>query len=111
LDGTNTAAFGHHFSLVLTDGAARRGLALAAAGRSACLSPDAIGSSLASRRNSQLSRHRRCVAGVLDKTFKGHQNINGIYEVLGTDYGLQPITDIKKCKLQTRKFWLGYISS
>jgi hypothetical protein len=58
LDGTNTAAFGHHFSLVLTEGdhfdAARRGLALAAAGRSACVSPDAICSTLdASRRNSQ----------------------------------------------------------
>ena len=40
---------------------------------------------------------------VLDKIFKGHQNINGIYEVLETDYGLQPITDIKTYKLQTRK--------
>jgi hypothetical protein len=63
LDGTNTAAFGHHFSLVLTEGdhfdAARRGLALAAAGRSACLSPDAIGSTLdASRRNSQHQEFR-----------------------------------------------------
>jgi hypothetical protein len=57
LDGTNSAAFGHHFSLVLTDGdhfdAARRGLALAAAGRSAAITADAVGSSLdASRRNS-----------------------------------------------------------
>ena len=57
LDGTNSAAFSHHFSLVLTDGdhfdAARRGLALAAAGRSASLSADAVGSSIdASRRNS-----------------------------------------------------------
>jgi hypothetical protein len=63
LDGTNTAAFGHHFSLVLTEGdhfdAARRGLALAAAGRSACLSTDAIGSTLdASRRNSQHQEFR-----------------------------------------------------
>ena len=40
---------------------------------------------------------------VLDKIFKGHQNINGIYEVLETDYGLQPITDIKTYKLQTRR--------
>ncbi len=65
LDGTNTAAFGHHFSLVLTEGdhfdAACRGLALAAAGRSACLSPDAIGSTQAldaSRRNSQHQEFR-----------------------------------------------------
>jgi hypothetical protein len=40
---------------------------------------------------------------VLDKVFKGHQNINGIYEVLEKDYGLQPITDIKTYKLQTRR--------
>ena len=40
---------------------------------------------------------------VLDKVFKGHQNINGIYDVLEKDYGLQPITDIKTYKLQTRK--------
>lgn len=40
---------------------------------------------------------------VLDKIFKGNQTINGIYEVLETDYGLQPITDIKTYKLQTRK--------
>ncbi len=63
LDGTNTAAFSHHFSLVLTEGdhsdAARRGLALATAGRSACLSPDAISSTLdASRRNSQHQEFR-----------------------------------------------------
>ena len=40
---------------------------------------------------------------VLDKIFKGHQSINGIYEVLEKDFGLQPITDIKTYKLQTRK--------
>lgn len=40
---------------------------------------------------------------VLDKILKGNQNINGIYEVLETDYGLQPITDIKIYKLPTRK--------
>jgi len=40
---------------------------------------------------------------VLDKIFKGHQNINGIYEVLENEYGLQPITDIKTHKLQTRR--------
>ena len=40
---------------------------------------------------------------VLDKVFKGHQNINGIYGVLEKDYGLQPITDIKTIKLQLRR--------
>lgn len=40
---------------------------------------------------------------VLDKVFKGHQTINGLYDVFQNDYGLQPITDIKTVKLQSRK--------
>jgi hypothetical protein len=47
---------------------------------------------------------------VLDKVFKGHQNINGIYEVLGKNYGLHPITDIETCKLQTRRVFGWSIS-
>ncbi len=30
---------------------------------------------------------------VLDQTFKGNQTINGVYEVLEKDYGLQHIAD------------------
>ena len=44
---------------------------------------------------------------VLDKIFKGHQNINGIYEVLETDYGLQPITDIKHINYKQERFLVG----
>ncbi len=47
---------------------------------------------------------------VLDKIFTEHENINGIYEVLETDYGLQPITDIKTYKLQTSKVFGWSIS-
>ena len=63
LDGTNTAAFGHHFSLVLTEGdhfdAVRRGLALAAAGRSACLSSDSLGPGLDASRHSSIVQEFR----------------------------------------------------
>lgn len=42
---------------------------------------------------------------ILDKVLMGQQNINGIYEVLEQGYKLQPITDIKIYKTQTRKIF------
>jgi hypothetical protein len=63
LDGSNSAAISHHFSLVLSEGdhfdLVRRGLALAAAGRYASVSSDSAGATLdASRRNSAFLEFR-----------------------------------------------------
>jgi len=55
-----------------------------------------------------LFEHLKMDKKVFDKVLKGRQTINGIYDVLEKDYGLQPITGIKTTRLTPTRVQYGW---